>query len=56
MRYSIFALLILATASLIGCTGCTGERGGSDQSISSPGMRSVTGDNSAGRGVEDPHG
>jgi hypothetical protein len=56
MRYSVFALLILATASLIGCTGCTGERGGSNQSMSSAGMRSAPYDNAAGRGVEDPRG
>ena len=56
MRYSIFALLILATASLIGCTGCTGGRGGTDQSMSSPGMRAASYDNAAGRGVEDPRG
>jgi hypothetical protein len=56
MRYSVFALLILATASLIGCTGCTGERGGSNQSMSASGMRSAPYDSSPGRGVEDPRG
>ena len=56
MRYSIFALLVLATILAASLTGCTGQRGGGDQSMSSSGMQSASGDNLPGRGVEDPRG